>query len=286
MKTRMCVCALILFLVPVAGGQTYGYETVSGYLSSVNGALDGTTVADHYRGNNYQGFVGELGLIFADQSVVSGVSGVPSGTFRGDASDLYSGELGLVVFCIDSETQFMGAGSQQVQLYQGHSLAAAEARYIGDGVSGYLPGGLRRAAYLLDRHYAEAHAAGDLGAAAMQAAIWEVLTDSNPNVATGAGGYYVRNNTGDSTLNSRANQIIDLTGQWFVSAGNDAWGGSGWNPDSEIIFWIDPDHAGLRQSVISLNPPELGLMAVPEPSVALLASLGGALAVCRRRRSA
>lgn len=266
-------------------GQSYTFEAVSGYLTSANGALDGWTVADHYSGNNYQGYVGQMGLVFADQGSVPSGIGTPGGTFQGDAGDLYSGELGLVVFCIDSETPFQQVGTQQAQIYQAHDLATAEARYLNEGVAGYLAGGLKRAAYLMDQHYADAVAAGDLGSAALQSAIWEVLTDLTPNLSTGSGNYYVRNNTSNATYNDRANQMVALTNSWFSAANSANWGGESWTPASKVVFWIDPDQAGLRQSVISLNPAELNLTVVPEPSAAMLCVAGMAMGCGRRRRA-
>lgn len=265
--------------------STYEYRSVSGEQGTVNGALDGYTVADHYGTSSYSGYVGEMGLVFNNQSSFSGISGTPQGTFRGDAGDIYDNQVGLVVFCIDSETPFVGSGTSSVQTYVGYGLIQAEQRYLTDGVAGYTPGGLRRAAYLLETFYNTAHNGGNLEAASMQSAIWEVLTDSTPSLATGDGNYYVRNNTGNATTNQRSNDIISLTNTWFSAATADNWGGPAYNPDERVVFWIDPNDTSNNQSVISLNPVFASdyLISVPEPSAAVLL-LGGGLLLLRRRR--
>ncbi len=263
----------------------YQVEPVSGQVGSVNGSLNGWSVADHYGTSNYQGFIGDLGLMFVDDGSLPPIDTQSAGIFTGDSGDTYDGRLGINAFCIDSETGFVGAGSGTVVEYSAHSLGAAEARYLAEGVDGYRAGGLKRAAYLVQNYYEASRASGDLGASALQAAIWEVLTDEVASVATGDGNYYVRDNTSNGTLNSRSTQVVSLTSQWFNEAEIADWGGEDYDPGDDVVFWLDPEGLSENQSVISLNPWGAELSVVPEPALAMLVVFGMAPLV-RRRRSA
>lgn len=233
-------------------------------------------MADHYGSSDYSGFVGQLGLVFEDQTAFAGLTSVPEGTFIGDVADIYAGQYGLTVFCIDSETLFQGSGTNTPQTYAAHSYQQAEVRYTLEGVSGYTAGGLRRAAYLLESFYWDAMDGGDLGASTLQSALWEVLTDTVPSLSFGQGNYYLRNNTSNTTFNNRANQMLVLSSSWFAQAEAEDWGGSNYDPGDRVVFWLDPNSVFSNQSVISLNPILQGqpLLSVPEPSSSLLVLLG------------
>ncbi|MCP5535721.1 MAG: PEP-CTERM sorting domain-containing protein [Akkermansiaceae bacterium] len=283
MKTAILIIISVLATVPLYGQAVYDFHSVNGTESSADAALDGWTVADHYGTSNYQDYVGEVGLIFADQSSYSSISGTPRGAFRGDSGDTYANKLGLHAFCIDSETTFLGPETTSIQSYRPYTLAAAEQRFTDEGIVGYTPGGLKRAAYLLEQNFDQMLTGGNLGSATMQAAIWEVLTDTNLNLSLGQGNYYLRNNTGNSTYNQRANDMIALANTWFAAAKNDNWGGANHKPDNEVIFWLDPNDLMNNQSVMSLNIEGLGNTPVPEPSTSLLMAMGS-LVLLRRRR--
>lgn len=284
MKKLFASAVVSFSLTGLSFGQAVvEFKSVAGNQSTSNGALDGWTVADQFGSSQYSGFVGDLGLIYADQSTVSGVSGTPLGTFRGDSDGIYNGQLGLHVFCTDSETGFVGSGADTIQNYQPHTLAAAEARYLSEGVSGYTAGGLKRAAYLMKNFLVNTVSGSDLESATMQALIWEVLTDANPNLSPNQGNYFLRNNTSNSTLNSRSNQMISLANQWIAAAQSNNWGGPDYDADGDIVIWMDEDNHSFNQSVISFNYDWSPVTPVPEPSSALMALLG-AVFVLRRKR--
>lgn len=285
MRFLPVLSAVLLGSATFSAAQTYQFNGISGINSATDGSIDGWTVADQFGSNQYSGYVGELALIFANQNDVPGGIGVPRGTFLGDAGDTYAGDLGLVVFCIDSETAFGNSGSPaQTFTYEAYAWGAAENRYLSEGVSSYQLDGLLRAAYLLETYYDEAHDGGDLGASALQAAIWEVLADASPDLSTGSGMYFVRNNTGSTTLNQRSNDIISLTSGWFAAAEAAGWGGPDYDPEGRVAFWLDPDNVTFNQSVISLVPTGMDVILVPEPGSALLLLLGGVVTLLRRRR--
>lgn len=173
--------------------------------------------------------------------------------------------------------------------YVPDDFAAANSRYngvnngSGNGVPFYRDGGLLRAAYLIDKFYDSVHAAGNTEAAALQSAIWEVLYDANPDVETGNGNYYVRNNTGDAGVNAVSNSIIALTDGWFSTANADNWGGPGYDPSSRVIFWLDPTDTDNNQSIITLNPFPVN-MAIPEVETPVALGFGACLLLLRRRR--
>ncbi len=253
--------------------------------SDVDGATDGTTIADQLSSNTYQGYAGEMVLMPTDPSLLDGFAPGTPGIIEGDAGDTYAGVKGLVGFCIDSETSFRTSSDQSERFsYSSHTYAQANARYISDGAAFYRPGGLLRAAYLMDKFYVQAHAAGDIEAASLQAAIWEVLYDANPNVSSGQGNYYVRNDAG-STLTGRSAQIAAQTSAWFSAANSDNWGGASYDPDDKVVFWLDPNDTNNNQSIITLNP-WAGAVPVPESGVPALLIISGAVWAFRRERSA
>jgi hypothetical protein len=278
---------LVALLCPVCARAQSALSLLpfNGSDPNVDGTLNGWTVADQFGTSQYAGYVGHLGVIFQDQAAFADVSGTPRGSFRGDAGGAYAGQLGLVAFCIDSETSFRGTSNQAPQNYVPNQAYTAEARYLDEGVSGYGTGGLLKAAYLLETFYDQAMSLGDLGAATLQAAIWEVLTDSTPNLAIGNGNYFLRNNTGNATQNNRANQMITQSNSWFSTALANNWGGSSYNPGDRVVFWLDSSATSANQSIITLNPYHngAGIIAVPEPSVLVMLLPAVAIA-CRRRR--
>ncbi|MEP4076852.1 PEP-CTERM sorting domain-containing protein [Haloferula sp.] len=281
----LTLSSLALLFGGVLQAQVFQFNGITGVNSSTDDSIDGWSIADQYGGSNYSGYAGEMSLIFANDGDVPGGLGVPRGTFVGDVGGSYADKLGLVVFCTDPNTGFRESGSPaDVFTFEAHSLASAESRYLAEGVSGYRSGGLRRAAYLIENFYDEAHAAGDLAAAALQAAIWEVLTDSDPSLSMDDGNYFLRNNSLQSVLNLRSNQMVALTDAWFADAVADGWGGAGYDPANRVAFWLDPTNIHLNQTVISLNPDPMSLSLVPEPSSGLMMMIGGVMLAMRRRR--
>lgn len=271
----------------VYGAQTITFWSAPGNSSHVDGSLDGTSVPDHLNGSSYTGYVGEMLLIPEDSGYLGGVSSGARGMATADSDGLFGAARGYVGFCIDSDTAFLSSSNLSNTFeYQPLSFEQANARYLVDGVSSYLNGGLKRASYLLERFYDEAHAGGDLTAAALQVAIWEVLYDGSADVSEGAGNYYVRSNSGISILDDRADSVTATASGWFAQAAADDWGGAGYNPDENVIFWVDPDFAGHNQSIISLRVQDSGLTIVPEPGSAVLAGLAAAVGLLRRRRTA
>lgn len=284
MKTSLHLAIAIVVVSAPVLGQTYGFDTVSGRTTATQNALDGWVVADQVGSNRYQGYVGELGLMFNDAGIDPG--GLPPGTFRGDSGGEYEGYLGLTAFCIDADVSLNGVGAGDTQIFQAYHLTGAEGRIAAEAGTIYQPGSLARVAYLLDIFYGAAAGLGDLGAATMQAAIWEVLEDPNPNLAFGSGGYFLRNNTGDATVNDRADQMIALADQWFLAAEAAGWGGAGYSPVNSVVFWIDPESVEENQSLVSFLPAELDLEVTPapEPGASSLVAVGLCLVARRRRR--
>jgi len=274
---------LVFFYAPLAFAQVE-FWSISGQSVDVNGAVDGAQVADHLGGNNYNGYVGQLVIMPTDPSLMGSLAPSAPGMIVADSDGAYQNVRGLAGFCIDSETSFLtSANRSSPRIYVGLDYATANSRYISQGVSQYRPGGLLRAAYLMDKFYDQVHAGGDIDAAALQAAIWEVLYDATPNVTTGQGNYYVRNNTGNGTLDSRANQIIAMTGGWFSSAASDNWGGAAYNPTNRVVFWLDPGNPNINQSIITLNPWN-GPVPVPEVGSTVAFAFALQFALFRRRR--
>lgn len=277
--------ALALSLTAVGHAQSLEFWTAAGSSSSVDAALDGASISDHLVTSDYSGFVGEVGLMPTTPGALSSVAPGTPGTFEGDSGGLFSGTRGLVGFDIDSETPFHASASLgETHIYQALDFASANAIFQADGVSHYIAGRLLRAAYLLENYYATASSGNHLDAAAMQAAIWEVLYDLVPNVGTGEGNYYVRNNVGSSIQQDEANAVIATANAWIAEAELNNWGGPGYDPGNRVIFWLDPNHTANKGSVITLNPSGSSLILVPEPSTALLALFGLGAAVLRRRR--
>lgn len=284
------MASLGLFLgVPALHAQVQ-FWTASGNSSDVNGALDGRTVADRLGANSYNGYVGEMILMPSDPNYLGGLAPDAPGIVVADSGGAYSGVRGIVGFCIDSETAFqVSSGALDIKNYVPYDYAAANSRYngvnngSGNGVPSYRDGGLLRAAYLIDKFYESAHAAGDNEAAALQAAIWEVLYDANPSVATGNGNYFVRNNTGNFATNAVSNSIIAIANTWISTANADNWGGSGYDPTGRVIFWLDPTDTDNNQSIITLNPFQ-GVVPIPEPGTPIAVAFGAAVLLLRRHR--
>jgi hypothetical protein len=265
------------------------FWTLSGGNANVDGAADGRTVADRLNSNSYSGYVGEMVLMPTDPDLLGGLESGAPGLMEADASGDYSGVRGIVGFCIDSETGFRNSSSPlDFNSYVPLDYTEANNRYngidngSGNGVAFYQNGGLLRAAYLIDKFYDSAHAAGDTEAAALQVAIWEVLYDTNPSVATGNGAYYVRNNTGNAGTNAVSNSIIGITNTWFAEAAADNWGGAGYDPTGRVIFWLDPTDTDNNQSIITLNPWQ-GAVPIPELHTSMALGLGAGLLFFRRR---
>ena len=161
-------------------------------------------------------------------------------------------------------------------------LGSLRRRYLSEGVGGYAAGG-RSGDLLMEHYYSTASSRGDVTTAALQAAIWELLTDTQPSLAQGQGSYFVRNDTSDAYPNQRSNEIVAWTELWFAEAGAADWGGADYDPADKVIFWLDPDSTQANQSVITLNPDFNAFRAVPEPGVALFVLVALTVAALRRR---
>ena len=259
----------------------------SGNHSALNGALDGVDVADQLGLSPYDGFIGQLALIPADPTLLSYVTAGTAGMITADGGGAFSDLRGLAGFCIDSETTFLtssGTGFSQLHGYEAHNFSSADSRYLSDGVNFYLAGGLKKAAYLLETFYGDAHGGGDEEAAALQAAIWDVLYDSSHGVGLNDGNYYLRTNAGNRSARNTANAVANQANDWLDAAAAANWGGTGYDPANRVIFWLDPEDTQLNQSIITLNPGNWQTVAVPEPGApAMLAGGLGFLLLLRRR---
>lgn len=279
--TEIILICLLLPIVEVSA--QVDFWSISGQSVEVTAVVDGYDVADRLGSNDYNGYVGELVIAPTDPSLLGGLPASTLGIIETSSGGAYDSVRGLVGFCIDSETGFQtSSGLLDSKSYMALNYEEANSRYIEDGVSQYRPGSLLRAAYLIDRFYEEVHAGGDLEAAALQTAIWEVMYDATPNVGTGIGNYYVRNNTRNGTLNARSNEIIAQTTLWFNEAEADNWGGAGYDPSNRVIFWVDPNNANNNQSIITLNPGN-SITTVPEMDTVVLSVIGIPLLLIRRR---
>lgn len=256
----------------------------SGSDSSVNGALDGMTVADRLGLNSYNGYIGEMVLMPTDPNTLAALAANTAGIVTADNGGTFSGKRGLVAFCIDSETGFNASASlAQTYSYEAYAFAAANSRYLNENVLYYNPDGLKRAAYLLENNYSAAHAGGNTEAAALQAAIWEVLYDADPSVTLGSGDYYIRTDAGNNKAKAQAVQVRDQANAWLAAASAAQWGGASYDPANRVTFWLNPTAVNLNQSVITLNPGGSS-QAVPEPrSEVLIAGALGMMLLFRRR---
>ena len=287
MKNHIIIGILAAMGMVVAGyGQNYTFHTVLGSSSTADGALDEASIADHLKTANYTGQVGEMGLIFADQAPFASISGTPSGSFRGDTGDTYGGQFGMIAYCVDSDAPFNGTNGVATKTLTAYTVAAAEARYMNE-VSYYLPGSLKRAAYLLETFGQAAHddtTNGNNAAAAMQVAIWESLYDSTVSVTEGNGNYYVRTSYGTSTMKATTTNVRDRANAILDQAVAANWGGASYNPGNRVVVWMDPNNASAFQSILSFRAPGVNLIMVPEPASVGLAALGALALVLRRRR--
>ena len=261
------------------------YWSQAGNHSTVNGALDGATVADQLGLNSYNGFIGELVVMPTDASRLSGVASGTSGMVTADSDGIFSGKRGLAGYCIDSATSFnVSTSLGETYTYESYSYVAANARYLSENVAYYNDGGLKRAAYLMETFYATAHTGGDLEAAALQAAIWEVLYDGTPSVTLNSGDYFIRTNTGNNAARNLAAQVRNQANTWLGSAAAAGWGGASYDPGNNVLFWLNPTALNINQSIITLNPTGSAITAVPEPrSWVVIAAGVGMLGLVRRR---
>ncbi len=266
------------------------FWTLSGNSSDVNASADGRTVADRLNSNSYNGYVGEMVLMPTDSALLDGLPTDAPGLIEADGTGEYAGVRGIVGFCIDSETSFRNSGDRfDFNSYVPLDYNEANNRYngvnngSGNGVASYRNGGLLRAAYMIDKFYEEAHQAGNSQSAALQTAIWEVLYDANPDVGTGNGNYYVRNNTGDDDTDRVSNRIIGITDTWFAAAEADNWGGPNYDPTGRVIFWLDPTDTDNNQSIITLNPWD-GVAPIPEVGTSFSLVFGIGILLTLRRR--
>ena len=287
LKFHIWFVALLFVAGSPLCAQNLEFNRVSGVNPDTDGAIDGWSVADQFNGQAYSGYVGELSLIFANSGDYPANFGEARGAFTADAGGSYSGIPGLVVFCIDSTSPFdTSSFPGDSSFYQPMNLQGANQRFLAEGVEGYLNGGLLRAAYLLETFYDIAHNGSDAEAAALQAAIWEVLTDITPDLSPNSGNYFLRTESEQASplLAQRTAQMLAITDAWFAAAEADDWGGPSYDPGDRVAFWLDPNDVNEQQSVISLNPASSGITLVPEPSVMYLVFLGFLAALRRARR--
>lgn len=281
-----CVPALLTGILGASclDATPVSFWSQSGSNSSVNEALDGMTVADQLGLNPYNGYIGEMVLMPTDLNTLAALAADTAGIVTADNGGTFSGKRGLAAFCIDSETSFKTSASlAQTYSYEAFTFSAANSRYLDENVPYYNSNGLKRAAYLLENNYSAAHAGGNTQAAALQAAIWEVLYDADPSVTLGSGEYYIRTNTGNSSAKARAVEVRDQANAWLEAASAAQWGGDSYDPAKRVMFWLDPTAVNLDQSVITLNPGS-SFQAIPEPrSEILIAGALGMTLLFRRR---
>ena len=285
---RTLLSALFLALISNSqAAQTLAFLSDKGTSTDVNEALRGVTIPDSLSGNDYYGYVGELILIPQDSGILAEATADTKGIATSDADGIFGGARGFVGFCIDSETPFLTSSSLgETFAYQPLSFEAANARFQTDSVDQYLNGGLKRAAYMIETFYDAASAGGDFEAGALQISIWGALYDIDPDVSTGSGNYYVRNTIGSPQTQSTSNDLINLVNGWYSQAAADDWGGPDYNPDENVVFWVDPDDATSNQSIITLRVDGTPVDFVPEPGVSLtlLSSLSMLMLIrCRGR---
>ena len=282
-----CVAAIAMACSTSAFGQTggiYSFYPVSGGNSSVNAALDGITVYDSFNGHQGHAFAGEMGLVFADQAAYTGAQ-TPANTFRADADGALPNYLGLWGYCVDFNSPWKDSSSQSRQ-FRATTVSEADRIYSQQGVTGYLSGGLYRAAYLIDSFSSLVNSQGDIEATALQTAIWEVLYDSQPDVTTG--NYFVRNQLSNTTLANQMTQVRDTANGYLAAAAAENWGTDSFDPDSRAVVWMTTDlQTSAFQSLLTVNPQGMPVQygdPVPEASSLLLGMLAP-LALIRRRRT-
>lgn len=282
------VAAIAMACCTATLGQTggiYSFYPVSGGNSSVNAALDGITVYDSFNGHQGHAFAGEMGLVFADQGTYTG-SQTPANTFRADSDGALPNYLGLWGFCVDFNSPWKDSSSQS-RLFRATTISEADRIYSQQGVTGYLSGGLYRAAYLIDSFSSWVNSQGDIEATALQTAIWEVLYDAQPDVTQGS--YYVRNQLSNTTLANQMTQVRNTANGYLAAAASENWGVGSFDPDNRVVVWMTTDlQTSAFQSLLTVNPPGMPVEygdPVPEPS-ALLFGMLAPLALIRRRRAA
>lgn len=275
---RLAIPVAVLSLCPlVQASQTFWVQT--GEESPYDQILYGTTVRNHGNGINWPGYNGQTVIIPTDQSVFTGMPGNTRGSVTVPSSGPFADNIGLVTFCIDWMTDLrVSDNTNEIYDYRSYNYLAAESRYASEPVASYLPGGLLRAAYLLEEFFDEVN--DDISGAALQAAIWEVLYDTSLNLDHGEGNFYIRTNEDvDGTEIAVANQ----GNEWLTLASAANWGGASYNPGTRVIFWLDPEDTDNNQSLISLNPANFTI-EIPEPSTSILLISSIALGALRRRR--
>lgn len=278
---------LCLGLGPVSAQSTgtYDFLPVSGGNSAANAALDGFRIYDTFRGSAGQAYAGEMGLVFADQSAYTGTQ-TPANTFRADADGPLPDQLGLWGYCVDITSPWRDNTTQSRQ-FRATTIADADLLYRQQGVTGYLAGGLHRAAYLVDSYSATVKDQDQYAAAALQAAIWEVLYDANPSVTEGAGNYFVRNHLGTSQLSNDMTHVQTLANGYLSTAAANQWGAGSFDPANRVVVWMPTDlQASSFQSLLTVNPQELPVQyggPIPEPGTLALALLSPVLLFRRRR---
>lgn len=288
-KASALVLGLSAALCAIAPAQTngiYGFLPVSGGNPAVDAALDGITVYDSFRGEQSHAYAGEMGLVFADQGAYTG-SQTPANTFRTDTEGPLSNQLGLWGYCVDWSSPWKDSTTQS-RLFRATTVAEADQIYQAQGVAGYSAGGLFRAAYLIDSYASYVNTQNHIAAAALQAAIWEVLYDANPSVSQGQGTYFLRNQLPNSDLAATMSEVLNLANGYLSAAESENWGYGSFDANNRVVVWMTTDlQTSSFQSLLTVNPQGLPVQygdPVPEPGSALLALLAAPLALFRCTR--
>jgi hypothetical protein len=286
MRTLPSLASLFLLsLSATQAAQTVSFWSASGSSQDLNDALNGATIFDHLGSSDYSGYIGELILMPTEPAFLSEAAVDARGMAIADSDGTFAGTRGFVGFCIDSETNFEVSSDLSVTYnYQPMGFSAAENRYSTESVNLYVAGGLKRAAYLLENYFDAAQGSGSLGGASLQAGIWGTLYDLNPDLSTGIGNYYIRNNVGITQKDGEANEIISRVNTWYAEAEANNWGGADYNPDENVLFWIDPEGTQENQSIMTLRTEGIPFDLVPEPGVAVMMIGGLGLLTLSRRR--